>query len=48
MFSGLPNDFSVAVRTPDPVIVKIQPSDSLIAIFAGVLIIAAAWVKRKY
>ncbi|NSM24494.1 hypothetical protein HT094_09125 [Shewanella sp. ZOR0012] len=48
MFSGLPSDFSVAVRTPDPVIVKIQPSDSLIAIFAGVLIIAAAWVKRKY
>lgn len=48
MFSGLPSDFSVAVRTPDAVVVKIEPSQELVLIFAAVVIIAAAWVKRKY
>ncbi|MBI1676949.1 MULTISPECIES: hypothetical protein [unclassified Shewanella] len=47
MFSGLPSDFSVAVRTPDAVVVKIQPSQELILIFAAVVIVAAAWVKRR-
>ncbi|NKF52797.1 hypothetical protein G3R49_19760 [Shewanella sp. WXL01] len=46
-FDGLPSDYTVAVKTPDPVVVKIQPSSELIAIFAAVVIVAAAWVKRR-
>ncbi|MCL1072987.1 hypothetical protein [Shewanella dokdonensis] len=47
MFNNLPTDYSVAVKTPDPIVVKIEPSEALIAIFAGILIVAAAWVKRR-
>lgn len=48
MFDGLPSDYSVAVKTPDPVIVKIVPSDGMLLIMGGLLVIAAAWVKNKY
>lgn len=48
MFDGLPSDYSVAVKTPDPVTVKIVPSDGLLFIMGGLLVIAAAWVKNKY
>ncbi|WP_368880646.1 hypothetical protein [Shewanella algae] len=47
MFNNLPTDFSIDVRTPDPVVVKLQPSTELIAILAGLVIVAAAWVKRR-
>ena len=47
MFDGLPSDYSVAVKTPDPIVVKIVPSDGLLFIMGGVLVIAAAWVKNK-
>lgn len=47
MFDSLPTDFSVAVKTPDPVVVKIEPSEKLILILAAVVIVFAAWVKRR-
>ncbi|MCW3173743.1 hypothetical protein [Shewanella subflava] len=47
MFSGLPSDYSVAIKTPDPIVLTIQPSNELIAIFAAVVIVGAAWVKRR-
>ncbi|MDR8523836.1 hypothetical protein [Shewanella fidelis] len=47
MFDNIPNDFSVDVRTPDPVVVKVQPSKELLFVLAGVVLVAAAWVKRK-
>lgn len=47
MFQDIPTDFAVDLRTPDPVVVQIQPSTELIAIFAGLVIVAAAWVKRR-
>lgn len=47
MFDNLPSDYSVAVKTPDPVVVKIVPSDGLLFILATSLIVAAAWVTRK-
>lgn len=47
MFDGLPSDYSVAVKTPDPVTVRIVPSDALLFILGGMLVIAAAWVKNK-
>lgn len=47
MFSGLPSDYSVAVKTPDPVVVRIEPSEGLIVIFAAIVVVAAAWVKHR-
>ncbi|WP_394131642.1 hypothetical protein [Shewanella maritima] len=47
MFDGLPSDYSVAVKTPDPVTVKVVPSDGLLLIMSAALIVAAAWVKNK-
>ena len=47
MFDNMPNEFSVDVRTPDPVVVKLQPSKELLLIFGGIVLVAAAWVKRK-
>ena len=48
MLDTLPTTYSVAVKTPDPVVIKIVPSDATIAILAGLLFIGAMWVKRKY
>jgi hypothetical protein len=47
MFKDLPSDYSFSVKTPEPIIVEIKPSNELIAIFAAVVIIGAAWVKRR-
>ena len=47
MFDNLPSDYSVAVKTPNPVVVKIVPSDGLLFILATSLIVAAAWESRK-
>lgn len=47
MFDNLQSDSSVAVKTPDPIVVKIFPSDGLLFILATSLIVAAAWVTKK-
>ncbi len=47
MFDNLPSDYSAAVKTPDPVVVKIVPSDGLLFIVATSLIVAAAWESRE-
>jgi hypothetical protein len=48
MFDKLPTDYSVAVKTPDPIVVKIQPSDALIAIMVAGLFVVAAGLKLKF
>ena len=47
MFDNLPSDYSVAVKTLEPVVVKIVPSDGLLFILGTSLIVAAAWVTKK-
>ncbi|MCL1038024.1 hypothetical protein L2750_12780 [Shewanella submarina] len=47
MFDNIPTNFTANVRTPDPIVVKIEPSSTLIAIMAGVVVVAAAWVKKR-
>ncbi len=47
MFDGMPNEFSVDVRTPDPVVVSLQPSRELLILLGGIVLVAAAWVKRR-
>ncbi|WP_179024658.1 hypothetical protein [Shewanella sp. Scap07] len=47
MLGDLPTDFDIAVRTPDPMVVKLQPSNELIVVFVLVVIVAAAWVKNR-
>lgn len=47
MFDSLPSNYNLSVKTPDPIVVTIQPSNELIAVFAAVVIVAAAWVKRR-
>ncbi|MBB1322113.1 hypothetical protein [Shewanella sp. SR43-8] len=47
MFNDLPTDFAVDVRTPDPVVVRLQPSNELIAVLAFLVVVLAAWVKRR-
>lgn len=47
MFENLPTNFAVDVRTPDPVVVKLQPSSSLLFILGALVLVAAGWVKRR-
>ncbi|WP_351001109.1 hypothetical protein [Shewanella sp. TB7-MNA-CIBAN-0143] len=47
MFKDLPSNYSIAVNTPKPIVIEIKPSNELIAVFAAVIIVGAAWVKRR-
>jgi hypothetical protein len=47
MFKDLPSDYSFAVKTPEPIVIELKPSNELIAIFAAVIVVGAAWVKRR-
>lgn len=47
MFDKLPTNYAVDVRTPDPVVVKLQPSNSLLLVLGAMVLVAAGWVKRR-
>ncbi|MCL1098053.1 hypothetical protein [Shewanella gelidii] len=47
MFDKLPTNYAVDLRTPDPVIVKIQPSKELLFVILAFAAVGAAWVKSR-